>query len=240
MTSLTFLVSSVLKENPVQSSNPAVGELVQAQPGLCLTLKSQPQEADGQHLRIELSDGMLRSHPRRIWHVFKPHVELTEVENRSAESDPVTDLGRNKANRGPRIVIAGRPNGIHLYDPVSDKAPSFFWYELLRNGERLPVNKEVTANMVRIGEELQPWRDKIAEPFIITSGYRPPAANAAAGGATFSRHLSGDALDFYWASANKHQMYRTFDAGWPGGLGIYRNLEILHVDARGHRVRWGA
>jgi hypothetical protein len=240
MTSITFLAASLLKENPVQSKDPKVGELMQVQPGLCLSLKADPQDVGGQHLRIELADGMLKTCPRRVWHCFKPHLRVDESANRGAESKPVTDLSRNKADRGPKIVIAGRADGIYLYDPVSPKSPSFFWYELLHGGSRLPASKEVTAGMVRIAEELQPWRDKIGEPFIITSGYRPPAANAAAGGASNSRHLYGDALDLYWASADKYKMYQVFDdGGWNGGLGIYPSLNIVHVDARGYIARWG-
>lgn len=43
---------------------------------------------------------------------------------------------------------------------------------------------------------LQPLRDRIGIPFIITSWYRSPALNKAVGGKPTSAHLSGTAIDF--------------------------------------------
>jgi len=43
---------------------------------------------------------------------------------------------------------------------------------------------------------LQPIRDKIGKPFIITSWYRSPALNKAVKGKDTSAHLSGTAIDF--------------------------------------------
>jgi zinc D-Ala-D-Ala carboxypeptidase len=43
---------------------------------------------------------------------------------------------------------------------------------------------------------LQPIRDKIGEPFLVSSWYRCPELNKAVGGVSTSVHLSGMALDF--------------------------------------------
>jgi len=43
---------------------------------------------------------------------------------------------------------------------------------------------------------LQPLRDKIGEPFLVTSWYRCHKLNQAVGGVPTSAHLSGMALDF--------------------------------------------
>lgn len=43
---------------------------------------------------------------------------------------------------------------------------------------------------------LQPLRDKIAKPIIISSGYRCAEVNRLVGGASNSQHLSGQAVDF--------------------------------------------
>lgn len=44
---------------------------------------------------------------------------------------------------------------------------------------------------------LQPIRDKIKKPMIITSGYRCPALNKAVNGVSNSQHLKGQAVDFH-------------------------------------------
>lgn len=44
---------------------------------------------------------------------------------------------------------------------------------------------------------LQPIRDKLKKPMIITSGYRCPALNRAVGGVTNSQHTKGQAVDFH-------------------------------------------
>lgn len=42
---------------------------------------------------------------------------------------------------------------------------------------------------------LQPLRDKLGKPIIITSGYRCPRLNQAVGGVKNSQHLEGQAVD---------------------------------------------
>lgn len=51
----------------------------------------------------------------------------------------------------------------------------------------------LTALAVRV---LDPLRDKLQRPIIITSGYRPPEVNEAIRGNPRSQHLRGEAADF--------------------------------------------
>lgn len=44
---------------------------------------------------------------------------------------------------------------------------------------------------------LQPIRDKLKKPMIITSGYRCKQLNTALGGAANSQHTKGQAVDFH-------------------------------------------
>lgn len=44
---------------------------------------------------------------------------------------------------------------------------------------------------------LQPLRDKLNKPIVISSGYRCPAVNKLVGGASNSQHTTGCAVDFH-------------------------------------------
>jgi hypothetical protein len=116
---------------------------------------------------------------------------------------------------------------------------SFTWAEATRGGARMPPDQATVDAMIRIANLAQDARDRIGRPFVITSWYRPPAINAQAGGASMSRHIVGDAIDFYCDGLTGRQLYWALDPWWPGGLGRYTRFPYLcHLDARGYRARW--
>jgi len=116
---------------------------------------------------------------------------------------------------------------------------SFTWAEATRGGARMPPDQATVDAMIRIAKLAQEARDRIGRPFIITSWYRPPAINAQAGGASMSRHIVGDAIDFYCDGLTGRQLYWALDPWWPGGLGRYTRFPYLcHLDARSYRARW--
>jgi len=107
-----------------------------------------------------------------------------------------------------------------------------------------------------------------AETLHIMSGYRTPFYNRALGNVRFSRHIYGDAADVfvdidgneYMDDLNRDGRIDIDDAAtlasWlegaesdsglaplVGGLGVYRATQFhgpfVHLDARGHRARWG-
>lgn len=54
----------------------------------------------------------------------------------------------------------------------------------------------VVAELRRLAEAiLQPLRNHLGRPIVVSSGYRSPAVNAAVGGALASAHMSGRAAD---------------------------------------------
>ena len=88
---------------------------------------------------------------------------------------------------------------------------------------------------------IQKLRDKIDMPIIFTSGYRCEAHNKAVGGATNSLHLTGQAADI---TCEMSLLRFYFEAiGVPefqdGGVGLYPDNNMIHVDTRGKRARWG-
>ncbi|AFY36611.1 Peptidase M15A [[Leptolyngbya] sp. PCC 7376] len=116
---------------------------------------------------------------------------------------------------------------------------SFTWLEATHGGKRSPTSQSTVDAMIRIAKLAQQARDRLGRPMIVTSWYRPPAINRAVGGATNSRHIVGDAIDFVVSGLSGNQIYWTLDPWWPGGLGRYRSFPNLgHIDARSYRARW--
>lgn len=75
-------------------------------------------------------------------------------------------------------------------------------------------------------------------PVMITSGYRCPKHNAAVGGASTSRHMEGDAVDFHVEGISPAEVYIYMDSivGEGGGVGMYDSF--THIDSRGYKARW--
>ncbi len=57
---------------------------------------------------------------------------------------------------------------------------------------------------------LEPIRDMVCTPIIITSGYRSPQLNKIVGGAVNSQHMLGCAADFYVDGYDPLMMYKVF------------------------------
>ena len=67
---------------------------------------------------------------------------------------------------------------------------------------------EIKKNMYALVENvLDPLRDKIAKPIIITSGYRSPSYNQKVGGVKNSQHTKGQAVDFI-TSVNLEEVFK--------------------------------
>ncbi|MBD2059386.1 DUF882 domain-containing protein [Oculatella sp. FACHB-28] len=126
----------------------------------------------------------------------------------------------------------------HMYTSIIPNG-NFTWAEATHGGTRMPPNQATVDAMVRIAQLAQQARDRIGRPFRITSWYRSPEVNRRVGGASESRHIVGDAIDFYCDGLSGNQLYWALDPWWPGGLGRYQQFpELSHIDARGYRARW--
>lgn len=113
------------------------------------------------------------------------------------------------------------------------------WATATNGGTRMPPDQATVDAIVRIAQQVEQASDRIGQPFTITSWFRPLNINRAVGGAPFSRHIVGDAIDFYVAGLTGNQLYWALDPWWPGGLGRYSQFPFLcHLDARGYRARW--
>lgn len=75
--------------------------------------------------------------------------------------------------------------------------------ELIHSDNAIKAGIDNTPNIAQIDNLLnlifyclQPIRDKLKKPMIITSGFRNPKVNFLAGGKANSQHLEGKAADF--------------------------------------------
>lgn len=138
----------------------------------------------------------------------------------------------------PRRPDRWTPDNIQIHASIVPNSV-FTWAEATHGGTRMPSDQQTIDAIVRIAQLAQQARDRIGRPFHVTSWYRPPEINARVGGVSNSRHIVGDAIDFYCDGLTGNQLYWFLDPWWPGGLGRYASYPYLsHIDARSYRARW--
>ena len=139
--------------------------------------------------------------------------------------------------------------------PTSDLTPgssfdtkvteNFTYAELTNGGEeaRRFTSQDQCEVAVEICEFLEKARTKFG-PIKITSGHRPPAINAAVGGASASEHLYSTgcgAVDAYPINGNGEEFETWCDNNWPYSIGYgmsYRGFVHIGIRSGKPRIRW--
>ena len=107
-----------------------------------------------------------------------------------------------------------------------------------KNGIKNEPSSDEKATIVRninllVDNVLDPVRDMVNTPIIITSGYRCPQVNRLVGGVDNSQHMSGCAADFHVKGYNHSMMYEVFlyisDTLEFDQLIYYPGKNIIHV-----------
>ena len=110
------------------------------------------------------------------------------------------------------------------------------------NKHNFPLTETILRNIQELAKNLQVLRDEVKKPIKITSGYRDPSFNKKIGGASQSRHITGQAADLKIEGYTPKQVAAIIEkliaAGKmkQGGLGIYSTW--IHYDVRGTKARW--
>jgi uncharacterized protein YcbK (DUF882 family) len=110
------------------------------------------------------------------------------------------------------------------------------------NKHNFPLTETILRNIQELAKNLQVLRDEVKKPIKITSGFRDPSFNKKIGGATQSRHITGEAADLKIEGYTPKQVAAIIEkliaAGKmkQGGLGIYSTW--IHYDVRGTKARW--
>jgi len=110
------------------------------------------------------------------------------------------------------------------------------------NKHNFPLTETILRNIQELAKNLQVLRDEVKKPIKITSGFRDPSFNKKIGGATQSRHITGQAADLKIEGYTPKQVAAIIEkliaAGKmkQGGLGTYSTW--THYDCRNVKARW--
>lgn len=124
---------------------------------------------------------------------------------------------------------------IKMEDYIFPGCP-YKWGRALSGGSGLmtPENDDVIGNIIKIAQIITKYTKETGAEWEITSWYRDTAHNASVGGKPNSRHLYGDAVDFYFPAMQEFhdKLYDSYD----GGLAISPG-SFVHLDTGSNR-RW--
>ncbi len=247
---LRVTANTLFKRRPVNSSQLAPAEQTPARPGTLLTLSSYAfADAQGPfngHIRFALKYVKDDINGLNTWYVFQGHAQVERAgvvvypPPRPAPSPQPTPPPQPPPPQyvGLPFRLPGNTSTFYTDQPIIPGG-NFSWGEATRNATRIPENQTIVNNIIALARALQPVRDRIGRPFQINSWYRPPAVNAAVGGASQSQHLFGRAVDIQVQGMSGRQVANAVMLTWPGGVGIYSNIpNIIHLDI-GPKRTWG-
>ena len=216
-----------------------------------------PDSAADDHVFVQLKQSP-QGYEGIRWFIYGLHAQIegTEPDNNpqedpepakatsaSPDKQPATQKPAKQQPKdyGPKVSIPGisRPVGIHepiYFEPVPC---NFTWSEFTKGGSRIPVNAKVTQRIVKLAKYMDGVRSFLGDRSIhITSGYRDPYSNRRVGGARDSRHMYGDAVDFWVEGLDLVDVFYKLKKYHPrGGLAV--GSGFVHIDLRpGAAARW--
>ena len=250
---VSITADTFLKALPTQSSKlkekDLPDQLVFVKAGTVLEIvdylpyEGSPTTTADDHIFIQLAQP-LAGHQGIRWFIYGLHakIEGTEPDNDPQdEPAPVQPAQKAAKDFGPQISIPGISRPVGIYEPVyfSPSVCHFSWAEMTKGGTRIPVNATVTQRIVKLCKYMDEVRTFLgSKPMRVTSGYRDPVSNRRVGGARDSRHMYGDAVDFWVEGIEVVDVFYKLKGYHPkGGLAV--GSGFVHLDLRpGSPARW--
>lgn len=132
----------------------------------------------------------------------------------------------------------GEPNWYDFDSPISKY---FTIGEVSQwDKKRIIVEPVHRQNAIILGKQLDKIREDWGKPIGVSSWYRPPAVNSAVGGARYSQHLNGGAVDIFPIGGDVYAFQKWLDSRWDMALGWGASRGFVHIDLRSQpkRIRW--
>lgn len=246
---LQVVSDTIFKAQPVSAGQLGESDKVFVKNGTIFEVSSYA-DPEKNHVKVSLQGAFLGPQNRNTWYAYLPDISIlgTEMGNQPNDSNSNTGQPANPADRGIPLSFPGFSGTYYANDPILwetqyGERGHFTWAEALHVSSsgryRKPANAGVVYGILRIAKVMEDIRKRYGgKPIQINSWYRDPATNAAVGGASQSRHLSGDAVDFVVPGVSCFDVYADLDRWWGNQGGLASSSVFTHIDTRGYRARW--
>jgi hypothetical protein len=239
---LRVTANTVFKRRPLPSSELPADEIFPVRPGQTWRLQSYAfRDVNGDdfnnHIKFAFKYPKDTINGFNTWYAFNQHVQV-EMNGRIVYPSPQMPPTQPPQYSGIPFQLPGNVSTFYTDQPIIPGG-NFTWGEATKNATRIPATVQIVDNIIALARQLQRAREQLRRPFQVNSWYRPPAENAAVGGASRSYHLTGRAADVEVSGLSGRQVANLVFSWWPGGIGIYSHLpNVIHLDT-GPRRTWG-
>lgn len=242
---LKVISDTLFKAKPILSADLSASQKVFVKNGTVFELNSHGT-VERNHIKVALQGAYLGTQNLTTWYAYAPDIRIdgNEVGNQPSDTNSGGSQPANPKDPGQAMSFPGFDGVYYTNYPIIwttayGERGHFTWGEATHGGTRIPENQNVVYGMIRVCKALEDIRHIYGgRAMTINSWYRPPAVNAAVGGASQSRHLVGDAVDFLIAGVHPYDVYARLDSWWGAKGGLASATVFTHIDTRGYRARW--
>ena len=230
-----------VKKRPEPSSSLSDSEKLLVFPGMLLEVTVPSPDIVNKHLKV-FSEGQelyLFTGDIAPGRDNESHWDFLGSDPKNKPMDkPALKVAATPKDRGKALTFPGF-DGLYYTNDKIVSGGNFTWGEATHGGSRIPVDSGVVYGMIRVAEVMEDVRDKFGgRPITVNSWYRDPVTNARVGGASMSRHLVGDAIDFVVSGVHPYDVNAELDGWWGSKGGLASASCFTHIDVRGYRSRW--